>query len=304
MFMELRHLRYFQAVAEEQHLGRAAQRLHVSASPLSRQVRELESELGVALFERVGRGLRLTSAGALFLRKARALLAELERAVASVRGAASGASTRLAMAVDETRTYAELLPDVIGGLRAQDPALELDLAVMSSRDQLRALEAGHLDAGFGHLRPRSAALASERLFTERVVLAVPRAHPLARRQAITPAQLVQVPFVASPRAPADEEDGSPLRVLQEHGIRLDVVLEAASAATRLSLVAAGVGLCFALESASTPRQVVLRPLSRVPLLTEAHLVWRKDGATGAVRALRELARAARARTLRRRRPDA
>jgi len=291
--MELRHLRYFVAVAEEEHVGRAARRLHVSASPLSRQIRQLEEELAVPLFDRVGRDVRLSRAGAAFLPRVRALVADLERAAQEARSVERGEAGRLALAFVDTQAYARAIPEVIQGVRERHPQLAVEVSPMPSHDQLDALRAGRLDAGFVHERPLDASLACAPLFVERVLLAVPRGHRLARARAVSAPMLKDEPFVwtrgPKSRVLQDVEDA-----LRGEGVALKVAVEAhSSSETRLSLVASGMGLTFCVESAGAalPPQVVLRPLSGLRLEGRAYLAWRaSDTARPLLRSLRAVTR--------------
>jgi len=296
--MELRHLRYFVAVAEEEHVGRAAERLHVSPSPLSRQIRQLEGELGVELFQRQGRGVRLTRAGTAYLARARELLDAVERAAKEAQAISRGAQGRLSLAFNDTRAYAQLLPEVILGLRALHPKVAVDVSPLGSQAQLEALRAGSLDAGFGHQAPAEPGLRAEPLYTERILLALPVDHPLAHRKAITVAMLKDEPFVwiLGPRPQLFE---GVERALREKGVPMQVALEVRSSSeARLSLVASGMGLTFAVESAKAalPKQVVLRQIADLRLESRAYLVWRSaEEKSPLIRSLRSVAQAARRR---------
>jgi DNA-binding transcriptional LysR family regulator len=296
--MELRHLRYFVAVAEEEHVGRAAERLHVSSSPLSRQIRQLEAEVGVDLFRRVGRGVRLTPAGTAYLGRARELLDGVERAAKEAQAISRGALGRLSLAFNDTRAYAQLVPEVITGFRALHPKVAVDVSLLGSQAQLEALRAGALDAGFGHQKPTEPGLRAEALYSERILLALPLDHPLAKRKAVTAAMLKDQPFVWI-LGPKPQLFEGVERALREKGVPLQVALEVRSSSeARLSLVASGMGLTFAVESAKAalPKQVVLRQLSDLRLESRAYLVWRSaDEESPLLRSLRSVAQAARRR---------
>src|SRR3954467_2399512 len=137
--MELRHLRYFVAVAEELHFGRAAERLNIAQPPLSRQIRDLERELGTPLFERGPRGAELTPAGRAFLPEARLTLAQAERAQRTAQRAAQGETGRLRVGFVEAATHSGILPDVLSFSRMHLPAIGLSLLEMDSPQQAEAL---------------------------------------------------------------------------------------------------------------------------------------------------------------------
>src|SRR5512132_1074237 len=145
--MELRHLRYFVAVAEELPLGRAAERLNIAQPPLSRQIRDLEREVGTPLFERVPRGVELTPAGRAFLPEARLTLAQAERAQRTAQRAARGESGRLRVGFVEAATYSGILPDVLSFFRMHLPSIGLSLLEMDSMQQADALREGRIDIG-------------------------------------------------------------------------------------------------------------------------------------------------------------
>ncbi len=276
--MELRHLRYFVAVAEEEHLGRAARRLHVSPPPLSKQIQQLEEELGVPLFARVGRGLKLTEGGRLFLGRARAILADVGRSVAAVQATARGEAGHLVVGFTETGTFAEMVPAVAASMRQRHPNVSLELQPMGWREMVPALLAGRLDAALGNEVPAEPALRSALLLTERIVLALPSQHPLARQERVTSRELRDVPFVWLPRAALPDTFRQTVAELAARGVTFNVVVEARSTVTRLAMVAAGMGVTFALEStrAMLPPGVVLRPVCDVQLTVSSVLAWRGD----------------------------
>lgn len=298
--LELRHLRYFVAVAEAEHVGKAAERLHVSPSPLSRQIRQLESELEVRLFERRGRGVRLTEAGRAFLAGARRSLETVDRAASEARSVARGESGRLSIAFSDTPPLARLVPEVISQLRNLRPGVALEVTPLDSHAQLEALRAREIDVGFGHEPPTDALFRAEPLYPERVLLAIPEGHPLAGVKTLRAKMLSDQPFVW-PRGPKPFLLAEVENALRAKGVALRVVLEAhSSSETRLSLVASGMGLTFALESNQThlPPRVLLREVSDLRIDGNAYLVCREEEAHApAIRLVRKLTRAARRRLL-------
>ena len=176
--MELRHLRYFVAVAEERHFGRAAERLHIAQPPLSQQIRRLEAELGVTLLHRTTRSVEVAPAGEVLLVRAREILSAVDGATEDTRRAARGEFGRLAVGFTGSATY-ELLPKLADALRHALPGVLLDLrGEMLTPAQVASLLDGTLDLGL--LRPpvRERALAVEVVRREPLVAVLPQAHPL------------------------------------------------------------------------------------------------------------------------------
>jgi DNA-binding transcriptional LysR family regulator len=190
--MELRHLRYFTVVAEEQNVTRAAERLHVSQPPLSRQIRDLEDELGVELFRRTGRSLALTEAGKMFLIEARAVLLRVDKAVETVRTVAHGDRGSLRIGYAPSLT-AEFLPRALRLFEAERPGVRVALHDLSSEECVQRLAAGKLDLALSVPRKGIAAqgLKFEHLIRYAVFCAVGLDHPFAKKRAVTLAEIRQ-----------------------------------------------------------------------------------------------------------------
>src|SRR4051812_11795279 len=198
---ELWQLRYFIAVAEQLHFGRAAQALHISQPPLSRAIRGLEERLGVALFARTRRRVELTREGARFLEEARRMLGQLERAALELRGMASGEQGRMRIGFVSLADFG-VLPGLLKAYKAARPAVRLALREMLSPDQAAGLAAGELDFGL-LLPPVAGAEDLDHLVVqrERFVAALPSRHRLARGSGkLAVAALAREPFVMVPRA--------------------------------------------------------------------------------------------------------
>src|ERR1700740_518272 len=153
--MELRHLRYFVAVGEGEHFRRAARRLRVAQPALSRQVQDLEEEIGFQLFERLPRGVKLSAAGKLFLEDSRRILQEVNEAAARAGRVASGHSGTLRLGFAENASWRGVVPDSFRRFREQQPAAELQLQPAASLEQLEAIRSGRLDAGFVNFMPNA-----------------------------------------------------------------------------------------------------------------------------------------------------
>jgi len=292
--VELRHLRYFVAVGEEEHFGRAAERLHVVQPALTRQVRQLEEELGCALFDRLKWGVRLTEAGKSFLDEARRLLSDLERGVDRTRLVAQGKIGRLRVGFSETATHGgEELPSILRHFRAGWPDVRLELfpsTSISAVDQLRNRE---LDAAFVYIPPSNPReLGSHTISVERAVLALPQAHPLVTRKRVSLRDLREESFVVPPRTAATLVYDRVLSACHTAGVTFKIVQEVKSYATMLNLVAGGIGLSFVTESAerTKPNGVVLRDVADLRVTAELFAIWRKDNKAPALQKFVEMIR--------------
>ena len=198
--MELRHLRYFVAVGEEQHYGRASRRLRVAQPALSRQIQDLEEEIGFKLFERLPRGVKLNPAGKLFLDDARRILQEISDAAARAARVARGRSGTLRVGFTENASWRGVVPDSFRRFREQQPDAELQLHPAASLDQIEAIRAGRLDAGFVNFMPDAdPELDQLAVANPHVELAVPKRHPLAKLKKARLRDLVDAAFVWFPR---------------------------------------------------------------------------------------------------------
>jgi len=292
--VELRHLRYFVAVGEEEHFGRAAERLHVVQPALTRQVRQLEEELGCALFDRLKWGVRLTEAGKSFLDEARRLLSDLERGVDRTRLVAQGKIGRLRVGFSETATHGgEELPSILRHFRAGWPDVRLELfpsTSISAVDQLRNRE---LDAAFVYIPPSNPReLGSHTISVERAVLALPQAHPLVTRKRVSLRDLREESFVVPPRTAATLVYDRVRSACHTAGVTFKIVQEVKSYATMLNLVAGGIGLSFVTESAerTKPNGVVLRDVADLRVTAELFAIWRKDNKAPALQKFVEMIR--------------
>src|ERR1700728_3812212 len=198
--MELRHLRYFLAVGEEQHYGRAARRLRVAQPALSRQIQDLEGEVGFKLFERLPRGVKLSAAGQLFLEDARRILQEVNEAAAR---AARGQSGTLRVGFTESTSWRGVVPGSFRRFREMQPDAELQLQPSPSLVQLEAIRSGHIDAGFVFNMPKTDPdLDGLLVAMEQIELAVPRGHALTKLKQVRLRDLTGASFVWFPRREA------------------------------------------------------------------------------------------------------
>jgi len=278
--MELRHLRYFVAVAEELNFGRAAERLRIAQPPLSRQIRDLEREIGVALFERVPRGVELTPAGRAFLPEARLTLAQAERSQRAAQRAAQGESGRLRVGFVDAATHSGILPDVLSFFRAHLPSVGLSLFELDPLRQAEAFQEGRIDIGILHSPPLDAVrwLRVESIYAEPVILALPKTHSLAGRSRLALASLADESFVAFPRVVAPEMYDDIIVSCRRAGFSPRIVQEAAGWHTLASLVSAGVGVGVVPRSISEFRQsgVVYRSVRALDVEMSLAAVWKRS----------------------------
>jgi len=184
--VELRHLRYFVAVAEAENLSRAALKLHVSQPPLSRQIRDLEDELGFLLLKRTAKSVSLTEAGRTFLNEARAVLRHADEAVTKARAVASAEPTELHVGHSPT-PFAEILPKILRAFQRKMPNVHIRLHDWSNKDTLDGIRDGRLELGLITAPPKDSSLRDlryEELFRQRVCVAVAPQHPFARRRSV------------------------------------------------------------------------------------------------------------------------
>lgn len=275
--MELRHLHYFIAVAEELHFSRAADRLHMAQPPLSQQIRQLEDELGFQLFHRTKRRVELTEAGAAFLAEARQVLQALDHAVEQGRQASRGEVGQLAIGFVSSTAY-NILPPILQAFRRQVPAVTLELQELTTREQVQAVVAGKLDIGF--VRPPIAdpALEATVIFREPLIVALPECHPCRDAHQVSVKSLAQEPFILFPRVVAPGLHDQILGVCLQAGFNPQVTQEAIQMQTIVSLVAAEMGVAIVpLSLQNLQRQgVVYKPLQETTPMVEVVIICRQD----------------------------
>lgn len=284
--MDFRSLRYFVAVAEELHFGRAARKLHISQPPLSQQIRNLESRLGLELFRRTSRQVALTPAGDVFLERARRLLTGVEEAQRAARRASRGEIGRLALGFIHAATYT-LLPPVLAAFRARLPAVELVLRELTISEQQLAIAEGSIDAGF--LRPpvNNASIRSEVVLSEPFVIVLPRGHPFARKPRLALKSLAAEPFVMfTPRR--SPLYGQIVNSCIRAGFSPNVVQEATHIHTIFGLVRAGIGLAMLPASVQAMRidGACYRPLTDRQPRAEIAMAWRRADDSPILKAFR------------------
>jgi len=248
--MELRHLRYFVAVAEEENVSRAAAKLHVSQPGVSRQIRDLEDEMGFPLFERSAKSVKLTDAGKTFLLEARVVLERAEEAVKKARAVATGGREELHVGYSPTPT-ARILPPTLRAFQAAMPNVRVKLHDLSNQENMAALREGKLQLAF-LVRPRKTAslhkLKFEELTQDAVRLVVAPNHPLARRTSVTLAEAAREPFVVYSRKDYPDYHEWLTAVFASAKSRLRIVEEHDGVSSLIPAVEAGTGVAMAGES--------------------------------------------------------
>lgn len=287
--MELRHLRYFRAIGREEHFGRAAIALRVAQPALTRQIRDLEAELGVELFERLPRGVRLSSAGRAFLDEVEEILSQVDRAVDRARRMGSGHLGTLRVGMSEIIAAYESISRGLLHFRENEPGVALDLRSMGSVLQIAALKDGALDVGIvydAHIDERDAeGLERAKLGVGETMLAVHENHPLAARDSVTMAEIAEQPVLGPARATARGYYDRLMAACIESGSAPDFVQECTTNSILFSLVSVGmgVGLVTTAGSRAPVPNVRLVPIADLGLRFEVLLVWRALDRSAALR---------------------
>jgi DNA-binding transcriptional LysR family regulator len=241
--MELRHLRYFLAVAEEGNFTRAAARVGIGQPPLSQQIQALEKELGTALFVRTPQGARLTDTGEAFLVEVRRVLVDVDRAAETARRAARGESGRLRLGFTASAAFNPVVPGLIRDYRRAWPAVELALEETNTAGLLSALLEGRLDAAFIRYSANTPAeLQLLKFPDEPMKIAVPAAHPLAAGDSAPLSALAGEPFILFPRSFGNSLYDEILHVCRQAGFSLAITQEAPQMSSIVNLVAAELGV--------------------------------------------------------------
>jgi len=289
--MNFRRLRYFVAVADELHFGRAAARLGIAQPPLSRQIKTLEEELGSTLFDRSRSQIRLTSAGETLHGIARDILERVASAEEAVRQAGAGTIGRLTIGFVSSATYS-LLPDIVQAFRTENAGVELTLVPMNNAGQRDALIQRRMDIGIARPKIDDDVLRHEAIIREKLVVALPATDPLANDAKLTIAQLADREFVLYPDRPRPTFADHVIGICRAGGIEPRVGQLVHDYQTAAGLVAVGAGVSLVPESTSESerRGLVWRPLIGVTAETQLSLNWRIDNRAPLVRRFIECAR--------------
>jgi len=275
--MELRHLRYFVAVAEDLHFGHAAQRLRIAQPALSRQIQALEEELQVQLLFRNRRRVQITPAGQVFLERSRLLLSRAEDAILAAQRAGGGVSGSLNLGFVGSATY-DALPAVLRAFTRTFPEVELILSEMTVHAQLEALTEKRIDIGLLRLPRKTEGLVFQTISREPLYAALPSSHRLAQVSAVRLSALAGEPFVLYPDHPRPSWTEFVIGLCHQAGFQPTVVQRTVEIQTTLSLVAAGIGVSIvpACLGNISRKDVVYRRLIGLRARTELQVAYREN----------------------------
>jgi DNA-binding transcriptional LysR family regulator len=241
--MELRHLRYFVAVAEELHFGRAAARLNLAQPPLSQQIRSLEHELGVTLLNRTSRRVELTQEGRFFLDHARGTLRQAERAIEVVRAVGKGKLGRITVAFITSAIYGTV-PAILREFHLRHPGIEIDCREMNPSEQVEALRSGEIDLGFLRTPLPASDIETIPIAANRLILAVQDNHRLAERRKVDLSEFSKESFIAFPHLLSPAYYDCLCATCRAAGFSPRITQEARECSTLLALVGAGLGVAL------------------------------------------------------------
>src|ERR1700722_10659701 len=278
--MELRHLRYFVAIGEEENYRRAAQRLNVAQTALSTQIQNLEAELGFKLFDRLPRGVKLSAAGKLFLADARRILRDINEAASRAARVARGQSGTLRVGFTENASWRGVVPESLRRFRKRQPDAELQLTPATSLEQIEAIRSGRLDAGFVfNMSKTDSELDHIPVALQHVELAVPKGHPLIKLKKLRLRDLSEASFVGFPRGGASAFCDRLMRECFRGGLKSPrIVQEGLNESTILSLVLHGMGVGWVNGTARgrCPEGVVVLSITDLNMPLPLALAWRRN----------------------------
>jgi DNA-binding transcriptional LysR family regulator len=278
--MDLRLLEYFVAVAELEHVGRAAERLHISQSPLSRQIRRLEEELNLELFVRERQRIRLTESGCWLLDHARKLLGQFDKLRRDAKQRSQGQTGTLSIAFTSAAAWNGILPQALRRFQAKFPGAILELQNLRSAQQVEAVRFGRADIGFISKVPvMTGDLDICCVSEEPFLLAIPESHPLFRKRRLTPQDLDGIPWILLLELHAVQSLERFLAVCAQAGFSPQVVQKVTEPLTLLTLVESGLGVGLIRASARNyaPRSIAFKPLPWFSFKFRTYMIRSKDG---------------------------
>ncbi|MCJ7995361.1 LysR family transcriptional regulator [Rhizobium cremeum] len=290
--MELRQLRYFLAVARERNFSRAAEVLHIAQPPLSRQIQQLEEELGVLLIDRSSRPLDLTEAGRFFYEQAGQILARTEHMREQTRKIGMSKRERYVIGCVGSTLYGGI-PDLVRRMRRRWPDLDIEIRELMSTEQITALKERRIDVGFGRVRFNDREIERLTLREERLVVAFPKGHPKSlSSEPIALAELEGEPLIVYPSTPRPSFADEILNMLTEQGISPGNVEEVREIQTALGIVAAGVSSCIipAASQRQRPDDVCYRMIKDEKATSPIIMSFRRDDAKGRIEEIKQLIR--------------
>lgn len=277
--LDIRQLNYFVAVAEDEHVGRAAERLHISQSPLSRQIVQLEEKLGLTLFERSQQRIRLTTDGRTFLAETKAFLTHAKRLESLARRLGSGDEGGLCIGYIENAMHSGVLPNALRQLRDDKPDVHIAVYNYQSVDQLNGLRQRSLDIALvcEPPAPDDPELNAAQVLSDPMLLAIPEGHPLANAVHFTPADLAAQKWIGVMHKEGPLRHDNFIAACAKAGFTPDIAMEATEPLAALGLVAAGLGLTMIQKSLQhqAPAGVVLHELSWFSYRSALWAVWHR-----------------------------
>ncbi|MCC3413711.1 MULTISPECIES: LysR family transcriptional regulator [unclassified Microcoleus] len=288
--MELRHLRYFIAVAEELNFTRAAERLHMAQPPLSQQIQHLEAELGFQLFRRTKRTVVLTEAGQVFFEESQKILLQVDRAIQLGKQTSRGELGQLTVGFVSSAAH-NVVPAILQAFRTRCPAVKLELHELTTNEQLQRLRFGRIDIGFVRPPIEEDGINSEIVFREPLIVALPETHYLADRAVVELHELSAEPFILFPRSLAPGLYDPIVSLCLQAGFSPIAGQEAIQMQTIISLVAAEMGVAIVPASMQNFQRtgVVYKHLQEPSPIVSIALIWR-DNPTPAVQRFLQTAR--------------
>ncbi|MCC3420019.1 MAG: LysR family transcriptional regulator [Microcoleus sp. PH2017_29_MFU_D_A] len=288
--MELRHLRYFIAVAEELNFTRAAERLHMAQPPLSQQIQHLEAELGFQLFRRTKRTVVLTEAGQVFFEESQKILLQVDRAIQLGKQTSRGELGQLTVGFVSSAAH-NVVPAILQAFRTRCPAVKLELHELTTNEQLQRLRFGRIDIGFVRPPIEEDGINSEIVFREPLIVALPETHYLADRAVVELRELSAEPFILFPRSLAPGLYDPIVSLCLQAGFSPIAGQEAIQMQTIISLVAAEMGVAIVPASMQNFQRtgVVYKHLQEPSPIVSIALIWR-DNPTPAVQRFLQTAR--------------
>lgn len=274
----IRHLPYFAVVAEEEHFQRAADRLNITQSALSRRIQLLEEELGVLLFERLARGVRLTAAGESFHRDVRKVQADLEAAKERARGIMTGLSGQITVAVNPSGVNNPVVRRVFAALRERHPDIQVHMKMIYSEEQIGALHENAVDVGILYKFSEEKGLTYAPMDIDRLVLAMPADHPLATKPSLRLEDLRDMPFIWPTRAHSPRLFDQLIGVFQSRGFSPSIGVEVHSTESVLAIVAMGQSVGFITPNLASmaPPTVTIRTIADFSIDLPICAAWRTD----------------------------
>jgi DNA-binding transcriptional LysR family regulator len=293
--MELRHLRYFIAAAEEEHFGRASERVHVTRPAISGIIADLESELGTPLFERLAHRVKLTAAGQALLPRFQTIMGDLNETISMMKRIGEGKSGTLKIGYGSLTLLHSLFRATIKQFKETHPDVDLALLEMPTSLQPKALVEGKIDAGFMHFGPRSSILRRRRkdgpqtqdqdhadldwlrIQTGGLGVAMPNDHPLAKRKSVTLAELGDESFVVVPHSISSPNYGQIYALCQKAGFEPKIVQEVGTISSQLNLISVGMGIGLAVIGRNFvyPNSLAVVPLEQISYTNSFVFAWIK-----------------------------